>query len=208
AVVRDRPGWLASWLSPLCALAWGVLPRGITRTARGGSRMNRDLGAPTRPRSTRQRRRSTATVLATALIALLAGATARAQPANDACIAAVVIDPAATSFHDTQQTATATIGAEDFSTCSCVPDGATGWYRLTPAASRLLTVDTIGSSYDTVLDVFRGDCTTKTDIACNDQAVGSSQSRVSFAACAGRTYLIEASAFCGTPGGTLNLSLS
>src|SRR5208283_3275262 len=42
------------------------------------------------------------------------------------------------------------------------------WYKYTPTFSANLNVDTIGSSYDTVLSIWTGSAGALTNIACND----------------------------------------
>ena len=58
-------------------------------------------------------------------------------------------------------------------------------FRVTRAAT--ITIDTLGSTFDTVLYVRREPCQTGTQVACNDDASGVS-SRVSFAATPGVYY--------------------
>jgi len=72
------------------------------------------------------------------------------------------------------------------------------WYSFTPIVSAGLNVDTIGSSYDTVLSVWTGSAGSLTNIACNDDIVAgvniqSQLSNVSLTA--GTTYYIMVSAF-------------
>jgi hypothetical protein len=55
-------------------------------------------------------------------------------------------------------------------------------------------VDTAGSGYDTVVSVYD---TSLTEVACNDDAGGSLQSRAGFTARAGETYLVQVGAYAG-----------
>ena len=82
------------------------------------------------------------------------------------------------------------------------------WYRFTPSTSGTLTVNTFGSSYDTILAAFTGSCGALTPVAgaCNDDASGV-QSRISFAASAGTTYSFLVTSY-GTSGGNLVFQLS
>jgi len=139
--------------------------------------------------------------------ALLAGTVraAQAQPANDSCSSATAI--VSTPFSDTISTVLATTGPEDVSFCGCSPNSNSVWYNFTPSASGTATVDTIGSNYDTVLDIFVGTCASEGVVACNDDYSGV-QSKVTFTVCAGKTYSIEAADFCGPAGGTLVLNVS
>jgi len=81
------------------------------------------------------------------------------------------------------------------------------WYRFTPLSDVALAADTTGSTYDTILAVFTGSPGAFTEVACNDQASGTTnQSRVSFAATAGTTYHFLITSFTGG-GGTLTFRL-
>jgi hypothetical protein len=125
------------------------------------------------------------------------------QGGNDSCAAPTVI--ASVPFSDTVDTTTATTGAEDESVCGCNPNFQSVWYAFTPAVPGTVTIDTFGSTYDTVLDVFTGACGGKSAFACDNDSSGA-QSSVTFRTCAvGVTYLIEASHFCFSGGGILML---
>ncbi len=75
------------------------------------------------------------------------------------------------------------------------------WYRYTPAGAQTVTVDTIGSDYDTVLGVWTGSRGSLTSVGCNDDYdnSGARESRVEFAGAAGTTYYIEVAAYSATP---------
>lgn len=80
------------------------------------------------------------------------------------------------------------------------------WYRLTPTSTQPLAVSTLGSDYDTYLQIyaeFPGNYT----LRWNDDAAGTQQSRIVFEAQAGTTYYIEASAKPSSPGGNLVLNI-
>ena len=125
------------------------------------------------------------------------------QQGNDSCAAPTVIT--SVPFSDTVNTTAATTGAEDATSCGCNPDFKSVWYAFTPTAPGTVTIDTFGSTYDTVLDVFTGICGGKSQVTCNNDSSGL-QSHVTFPTCAGGvTYLIEASNFCVSGGGTLVL---
>ena len=64
-----------------------------------------------------------------------------------------------------------------------------------------MTVDTAGSSFDTLLGVYTGTAVgALTTVASNDDANGTTQSQVSFAAVAGTTYRIAVDGFAGATG--------
>ncbi|MCA9928794.1 MAG: pre-peptidase C-terminal domain-containing protein [Anaerolineales bacterium] len=74
----------------------------------------------------------------------------------------------------------------------------TGWYQFTASEHGLITIDTNGSNYDTVVSVFKdGDpidgtpiCDDLQPVACNDDANGLT-SRVQFTAVKGTTYYVQ-----------------
>jgi photosystem II stability/assembly factor-like uncharacterized protein len=75
-----------------------------------------------------------------------------------------------------------------------VPYGKTVWFRYTPAGNMTLTADTLTSTFDTVLVVYRGTTLAGlTRVACNDDVEGqtSAPSKVTFAATAGQTYYFQ-----------------
>src|SRR5205807_635268 len=90
--------------------------------------------------------------------------------------------------------------------CGCGANGGSVWYSFTAPTSVPVTIDTFGSSYDTVLAVFTGQCGALTPVAsCNDDSGGTLQSHVDFRATAGTTYLIEVTSFCSGQPGFLHL---
>src|SRR5205809_427368 len=82
------------------------------------------------------------------------------------------------------------------------------WYRWTAPANTPVTIDTIGSSFDTLLGVYTGSSvSTLTTIASNDDIDGPNQpSRVSFTPVAGTTYQIAVDGWNGDTG-TITLNL-
>jgi hypothetical protein len=87
--------------------------------------------------------------------------------------------------------------------CGADVNGHVVWFTFTATSSEDLTADTVGSAYDTVLDVYeRGKL-----LDCNDDFVGV-QSRVGFQATAGRTYYFKVAAFDGGGGGNAVLNLN
>ena len=86
--------------------------------------------------------------------------------------------------------------------------GRTVWYRWTAEASGLVSFDTVGSNFDTVVDVYLG--TSVPDlvrVAGNDDDpfLGCCSSRVTFRAAEGQTYRIAVDGFDGESG-MFNLS--
>jgi hypothetical protein len=66
------------------------------------------------------------------------------------------------------------------------------WFSYTPVANINLYVDTIGSSYDTLLAIWKGDPNNLTLVTCNDDiSMFELQSKAGFSAIVGNTYYIE-----------------
>jgi hypothetical protein len=98
--------------------------------------------------------------------------------------------------------------------------GASVWYRWTPTRNGPVVIDTIGSAHaggtplDTVLAAYHGPglAHLTVDAANDDRAAGSPASRITFAAVAGRTYVIAVDGHRGATGfadtGTVALHLA
>ncbi|MGE0639393.1 MAG: hypothetical protein AB7G12_07305 [Thermoanaerobaculia bacterium] len=127
-------------------------------------------------------------------------------PANDDCAAATPI--ASLPFSDTIDTTGATDeGGEPAS--SCTLSGASVWYSYTNANAvpQFVNVESCGSGFDTVLEVFTGTCGSLVPLAletsCNDDSPGCGsglQSAIQFSVDPGATVLIRASGFDGDTG--------
>lgn len=132
---------------------------------------------------------------------------------NDSCASAVVIPTSANaSFAGSLNTITATTATTDpYPTCNYLARTKTVWYQYTAPRSGTIVADTFGSTYDTVLSVYRGSCSSLSPVAgaCNDNAsYFTTQSKVSFAAVAGQTYYFMVSATYFGTGGTATFHLS
>ena len=103
----------------------------------------------------------------------------------------------------------ATIEANEPAHAGSAP-GATVWLSWTAPASGEVTMDTRGSTFDTVLAIYTGNALTAlVPVADNDDEFGLITSRVSFPAIAGTTYQIALGGYQGASGNvTFNLSLS
>src|SRR6185437_13495083 len=91
------------------------------------------------------------------------------------------------------------------------PGGASLWWTWTAPADGALTLDTHGSSFNTLLAVYTGSAlATLTPVAYNDDdPAGRSASKVSFAVTAGAVYWIAVDGFAGATGNiSLNLNLT
>ena len=86
-----------------------------------------------------------------------------------------------------------------------VPGGKSVWWRWQATASAQVTIDTLGSDFDTVLAVYTGDSLeTLNSVAFNDDTAGL-LSEVSFNATPGTTYFVAVDGFAGASGSVLSL---
>jgi subtilase family serine protease len=116
-------------------------------------------------------------------------------PSNDLCADAITLTEGVTH---TASALGATSAGEAKTACNRVV-GHGVWYRFTPSASGTINVNTCGSDYDTVLEIYTGSCASLTAVACNDDGCGV-QSTTDFAATAGVNYLIFAGGFADFSG--------
>lgn len=85
--------------------------------------------------------------------------------------------------------------------------GKTVWYRYTPTVSGTLEVNTIGSTFDTILGVFTGSSVSSlTSVAENDDGGSGGTSSVSMAVSANVTYNIVVAGYYTYIGGSISLS--
>ena len=137
-----------------------------------------------------------------------------ALPPNDLCDQATVIS--SLPFTDSLDTTGATESVTDpVQTCTGSSTNSDSlWYTMTAPNDGILTVDTCGSDYDTVLSAYSGTCGALSAVACdddvgaNDATCGSTQSRISVAVFAGQPYMIEVTQFNTPHGGNLVLHAS
>lgn len=140
------------------------------------------------------------------------GATATPTPtpvvSNDFCANAIPV--LAVPYANTENTILAGTEANPVPICGSGARGKSVWYRFTAPRIGTLTADTLGSSYDTVLSAYTGACTGLSAVptGCNDDSMGTLQSRVSFTTSAGTTYFFMASGFGYSTGGNLVFHLN
>lgn len=131
-------------------------------------------------------------------------------PPNDACGGAIVVT--ASPFASTVSVVSATAQATDPKpSCNFAATARTIWYRYTAPRNGTITADTVGSTYDTVLSAYTGACGALTPVfgACNDNLGWFwRQSRITFAATAGRTYYFMISTSPYSIGGTATFHLT
>ncbi|MBI1853923.1 MAG: hypothetical protein HYR85_26600 [Planctomycetes bacterium] len=126
-----------------------------------------------------------------------------AAPANDLCANAMSVT---LPFTVTENTQCATTSPTDPSPCG-FQNSASVWFTVTPATPGIMQLDTCaGTSYDSVLSVYVGDCSAGlANVACNDDSCAL-QSRVAVPIAVGTTYIIQVQAYSVNAGGNLVLS--
>lgn len=139
------------------------------------------------------------------LLSLAATAAAFAQaPANDSFADAIVLNGPIATATGSNVGATKPFGPNGEP--SIGPGlgnfgGASVWWRWTATASGTTTVDTDGSSFNTLLGVFSGPAVNQLTLAAgNDDFEGNSWSKVTFEAVAGTTYHLMVDGFRSGPG--------
>jgi subtilisin family serine protease len=121
-------------------------------------------------------------------------------------VESVIINPENDDFADAEELAgftgriterdnslaTGEAGEPDHAGGAGAPDNLKSlWWKFTAPSPGVFEVDTFGSNFDTVLAAYVGnDVASLTEIAANDDADGSLQSRIEFEAQAGETYYI------------------
>lgn len=86
--------------------------------------------------------------------------------------------------------ATHSAGDPSFASCGRADGLASVWYAFKPAEDGETTFDTFGSSYNTMLGIWRQTPGGLEEIACNNNAQGKLQSQVNLKYLAGETYLL------------------
>ena len=132
---------------------------------------------------------------ATSSVAVL---TVLLQPANHLCNSAFVVS--GFFYTNEQSTINASSSGDPIPSCIGTQFGKGVWYVFTPATSGNLMVDTIGSSFDTVLGIYSGTCGTLTQIGCDDDSGGNYTSATTNSVLAGATYFIQAGGWNGASG--------
>ena len=119
-------------------------------------------------------------------------------------------------FADTADTTRTAIHAMEPS-LTCGSGSNSVWYAYAPDSDGIVVIDTAGSEYDTLVDVWTG--TLMEDrmapgferlqpLACNDNTADSQQARVVLDAKAGEQYVIRVMAAFDSPAGILRLQVA
>ena len=84
----------------------------------------------------------------------------------------------------------------------------TVWFQFKPVDSGIVSVDTTGSNFDTLLAVWTGPTTALTNVDCDDDSGGSGTSSLTFDANTNTTYYIEAAGKSGMGDLSLHLDMT
>ena len=129
---------------------------------------------------------------------------------NDNCANALAIGVGTQPLLDTRSATTAV--ADPIQQCTlggASKNSRSVWFRYTPSGTGSAIVNTVGSSYDTVLTVYTGTCAALSTVGCDDDGAINMASRVQLNVAAGTSYLIEVTAKgAAGAGGTLKLTLA
>ncbi|TMB98856.1 MAG: hypothetical protein E6J42_04885 [Chloroflexi bacterium] len=126
---------------------------------------------------------------------------------NDTADGATVLDSAHLPLHFEQDLLYATAAGDP--ALSCAPSFSRSvWYRIDATGQpEGISADTFGSSFDTVLAVFKESPSGLVEVGCNDQ-FASAQSKVSWQADGKSTYFVLAAAFQTLEAGRLKINLN
>jgi hypothetical protein len=89
--------------------------------------------------------------------------------------------------------------SEEGATCGS-EDNNSIWWKYTATQDGVLTANTFGTEYDTILSVSESTGFATTEVACNDDAGEGNASRVAVMVQKGKTYYIRASGYSGAEG--------
>jgi len=125
-----------------------------------------------------------------------------AAPANDDCSAATAVSIGSFTGSTTEAT------NDGSASCGASSSSSDVWYRFTATKDNSYVFDTFGSSYDTVLSLYSGcPMPEEIELACNDDAGGTLESRISYPLTTGEEVWIRVSGYGGSTGAyMLNVS--
>lgn len=119
-------------------------------------------------------------------------------PANNAFSSAIALTSASGTTSGSNASATKETGEPRHAGNG---GGASVWWKITPTAAGHVTVNTAGSSFDTLLAVYTGASVSQlTTVASSDDTGATLQSAVSFTATAGTTYYVAVDGYNGATG--------
>ncbi|HYE63490.1 MAG TPA: hypothetical protein VD997_15985 [Phycisphaerales bacterium] len=125
-----------------------------------------------------------------AIAALCLASGALAQPANNNCASAELINLAVGETKSVEGTTAGATVDNAAGSCGSSTNTPDVWYRVIAPSNGLLTLSTCtGTTYNSVIAV-KASCAATTTLACNDNACGS-QSRVTLSVTSGTTYYVR-----------------
>ncbi len=104
------------------------------------------------------------------------------------------------AYHAEQSTVGATTQGGEQTACNSATLGASVWYKFTAVTSGTARITTWGSDFDTVLAAYAGTGLGSTQVDCNDDSAGTTQSELNFQCVAGQEYRIQVGGYNGASG--------
>ncbi len=134
--------------------------------------------------------------------ALCVASAASAQATNDDCASAIAAPLGATAFDTTVAV------DEGLIPFNCAANGGPDvWYSYTAASTSDVAFDLCGSSYDTAMTLYSGNCAGLIEIVCNDDFCGLQSGTTATGVSVGDQFLIRIAGYNGGTGfGTLNIA--
>jgi len=148
------------------------------------------------------------------IVATIGPAALALAVANDDLASATDISASLPITNEVTDTSAFTDETGEFGTCGNFNTNVhSAWYQYTPTADGFLTIDTLGSNYDTALEIYTSTVASPTadqleSLACSDDANQSNQSELTLAVVVGETYYIAIRDFQGFGAGNLDFSAS
>ena len=138
----------------------------------------------------------------TFVAALCVASAASAQATNDDCASAIAAPLGATAFDTTVAV------DEGLIPFNCALNGGPDvWYSYTAASTSDVAFDLCGSSYDTAMTLYSGNCAGLIEIVCNDDFCGLQSGTTATSVSVGDQFLIRIAGYNGGTGfGTLNIA--
>ncbi len=139
-------------------------------------------------------------------------------PSNDDFNNATLVNSNSYSISE-DTTAATTAGDDPIFQCGSLNQGSGSvWFRFTPSSNGTLNANTVGSNYDTMLEIWGGTRGNLSNVGCDDDSGGNFTSALAVDLNAGTTYYIEVAQYGSGPastkppattsGGSLSLSLT
>ncbi len=129
-------------------------------------------------------------------------------PENDDFSTPTILQSGLSPLSFSMNTSNATSAPDDpYFPCTVSKGSKSVWFSYSPSTDGEATISTVGSGFDTILGVWQGNRGSLTNVACNDDA-GGTTSQVAFTIVGGQKYLIEVAGYYSTSSGDLQLNLA